>query len=183
MIQESLVEGYAQAMFEVAVDKGDTGDIEKDLDGIKQLLSTNKKFRSILYHPSITKTDKKDIVDKVIVSQCSSKWIKNLLFVLIDKRRERILDYLPDVYKGVAGKIRGIVPVIVQTAIPLTEDRLTKLKKNLEKLTKKKVDIKTEINKDIIGGMIIRIENKIIDGSVTNHLKNLKKSLLKTAFA
>ncbi len=183
MIQESLVEGYAQAMFEVAVDKGDTGDIEKDLDGIKQLLSTNKKFRGILYHPSITKTDKKDIVDKVIVSQCSSRWIKNLLCVLIDKRRERILDYLPDVYKGVAGRIREIVPVKVQTVIPLTEDKLVKMKKNLEKLTKKKVEIETEVNKDIIGGMIIRIENKIIDGSITNHLKNLKKSLLKTAFA
>ena len=75
------------------------------------------------------------------------------------------------------------MPVIVQTAIPLTEDRLVKLTKKLEKLTKKKVDIETEINKDIIGGMIIRIENKIIDGSITNHLKNLKKSLLKTAFA
>ncbi len=183
MIQESLIEGYALALFEVADKKGDTGDIEKDMDGIKQLLSTNKEFRSILYHPSITKTDKKDIVDKVIVSQCSSKWVKNILFVLIDKRRERILDYLPDAYKSVAGKIRGIVPVIVQTAIPLTEDRLVKLKRKLEKLTKKKVEIETEVNKDIIGGMIIRIENKIIDGSITNHLKNLKKSLLKTAFA
>ena len=183
MIQESLVEGYAQALFEVAVEKGDTGDIEKDMDGVKELLSANKEFRSILYHPSITKTDKKDIVDKVIVSQCSSKWVKNLLCVLIDKRRERILDYLPDAYKGVAGRIRGVVPVKVQTAIPLTEDRLGKLKKNLEKLTNKKVEIETEVNKDIIGGMIIRIENKIIDGSITNHLKNLKKSLLKTAFA
>ena len=183
MIQKSLIEGYSLALYEVAVKHGDTGDIEKDLDGIKQLLSTNKEFRSILYHPAITKAEKKDIVDKTIASQCSSKWVKNLLSVLIDKRRERVLDYLPDVYKGVAGKIRGIVPVIVQTAIPLTEDRLTKLKKNLEKLTKKKVNIETEINKDIIGGMIIRIENKIIDGSITNHLKNLKKSLLKTAFA
>jgi F-type H+-transporting ATPase subunit delta len=183
LIQESLVEGYAQALFEVAVEKGDTGDIEKDMDGVKELLSTNKKFRSILYHPSITKTDKKDIVDKVIVSQCSSKWVKNLLCVLIDKRRERILDYLPDAYKGVAGRIRGVVPVKIQTAIALNEERLGKLKKNLEKLTKKKVEIETEINKDIIGGMIIRIENKIIDGSITNHLKNLKKSLLKTAFA
>jgi F-type H+-transporting ATPase subunit delta len=183
LIQESLIEGYAQALFEVAVKKGDTGDIEKDLDGIKQLLSTNKEFRSILYHPAITKTDKKDIVDKVIVSQCSSKWVKNLLCVLIDKRRERILDYLPDIYKAVAGRIRGIVPVIVQTAIPLTDDRLVSLKKKLEKLTKKKVEIETVVNKDIIGGMIIRIENKIIDGSIVNHLKNLKKSLLKTAFA
>ena len=50
------------------------------------------------------------------MSQCSSKWVKNLLCVLIDKRRERILDYLPDVYKSVAGKIRGIVPVIVSNS-------------------------------------------------------------------
>ena len=53
------------------------------------------------------------------------------------------------------------------------------MKKNLEKLTKKKVDIETEINKDIIGGMIIRIENKIIDGSITNHLKKSKKEFVK----
>ncbi len=182
-MQKGLIEGYSHALYEVAVKHDDTGEIEKDLDGIKQMLSTNKEFRSILYHPTIAKTEKKDIVGRVIVPQCSSKWVKNLLNMLIDRRREKILDYLPDVYKIVAGKIRGVVPVTVQTAIPLTEDRLAKLKKNLEKLTKKKVDIETEINKDIIGGMIIRIENKIIDGSITNHLKNLKKSLLKTAFA
>jgi F-type H+-transporting ATPase subunit delta len=183
LIEESLVEGYAKALFEVAVEKGDTGDIEKDLDGIKKLLGKNKKFRDILYHPSIIKSDKKDLIDKVIVPECSSKWVKNLLFLLVDKRRERMLDNLPDVFKGVAGKIRGVIPVKIQTAIALNEERLGKLKKNLEKLTKKKVEIETEINKDIIGGMIIRIENKIIDGSITNHLKNLKKSLLKTAFA
>jgi F0F1-type ATP synthase delta subunit len=45
------------------------------------------------------------------------------------------------------------------------------------------VEIETIVDKEIIGGMIIRIENKIIDGSITNHLKNLKKCLLKTAFA
>ncbi len=183
MIQESLVEGYAKALFEVAVDKGDTGDIEKDLDGIKELFGSNNKFRDILYHPSIAKTDKKEIINKAIVPQCSSKWVKNLLFLLIDKRRERVLDYLPDIYKTVAGRIRGVVPVKVQTAIPLTEEKRAKLQNNLEKLTKKKVEIETVVDQEIIGGMIIRIENKIIDGSITNHLKNLKKCLLETAFA
>ena len=183
MKEERLAIGYAQALFEVVVDKGDTGDIEKDLEGIKQLLRTNKEFRDIIYHPSIIKTDKKDIIDKIIAPQCSSKWLKNLLYILVDKRRERILDYLPDVFKTVAGRIRGAMPIKVQTAIPLTEDKLIKLQNNLEKLTKKKVEIETEVNKDIIGGMIIRMENKIIDGSITNHLKNLKKNLLKTAFA
>ncbi|MDR4504998.1 MAG: ATP synthase F1 subunit delta [Candidatus Scalindua sp.] len=183
MIEESLVQGYAKALFEVAVDKGDTGDIEKDLDCIKELLVNNKRFCEILYHPSIVKADKKEIINRVIVPLCSSKWVKNLLFLLIDKRRERILVYIPDIYKKVAARIRGVVSVKVQTAIPLSEERLAELHKNLEKLTKKKVEIEAEVTKEILGGMIIRIENKIIDGSITNHLKNLKKSLLKTTFA
>lgn len=183
MIEESLATGYAQALFEVADKRGGVDDIEKDMDGIKNLLRTNRKFRDILYHPSITKTEKKDLIDKIIAPQCSSKWVKNLLYILVDKRRERMLDYLPDVFKGVARRIRGVVSVKVQTVFPLTETRLDKLKENLEKLTKKKVELETEVNKKIIGGMVIRIENQIIDGSVVNHLKNLKKNLLKTALA
>ena len=183
MIEESLATGYAQALFEVASQRGGADDIENDLEGIKKLLETNREFRDILYHPSITKTDKKDIINKTIGRQCSSKWVRNLLYILIDKRREKILDFLPDVFKGVAGQIRGVVSVKVQTAFPLTGTRRVKLKENIEKLTKKKVELETEVNKEIIGGMIIRIENKIIDGSITNHLKNLKKNLLKTAFA
>jgi len=183
LIEESLATGYAQALFEVAEKRGGADDIEKDLDGIKDLLGTNRKFRDILYHPSITRTEKKDIIRKIIAPQCSSKWVKNLLYILVDKRRERMLDFLPDVFKGVARRIRGVISVKVQTVFPLTETRLDKLKGNLEKLTKKKVELETEINKEIIGGMVIRIENKIIDGSVVNHLKNLKKNLLKTALA
>ena len=183
MTEESLATGYAQALFEVASERGGADDIENDLEGIKKLLETNREFRDILYHPSITKTDKKDIINKTIGRQCSSKWVRNLLYILIDKRREKILDFLPDVFKGVAGQIRGVVSVKVQTAFPLTGTRRVKLKENIEKLTKKKVELETEINKEIIGGMIIRIENNIIDGSITNHLKNLKKNLLKTAFA
>ena len=183
MIEESLATGYAQALFEVAEKRGGADDVEKDLDGIKDLLETNRKFRDILYHPSITRTEKKGLIDKIIAPQCSSKWVKNLLYILVDKRRERMLDFLPDVFKGVARRIRGVISVKVQTVFPLTESRLDKLKGNLEKLTKKKVELETEINKEIIGGMVIRIENKIIDGSVVNHLKNLKKNLLKTALA
>jgi F0F1-type ATP synthase delta subunit len=59
LIEESVVVGYAQALFEVADENGVAGDVEKDLEGIKELLRTNKKFRAVLYHPAITKTEKK----------------------------------------------------------------------------------------------------------------------------
>ncbi len=178
MIKKSIAMGYAQALFEVADEKGVADDVEKDLEGITELLRTNKKFHDILYHPSIIKDAKKDIINKTIGPQCS-KWVKNLLFILIDKRRERILDSLADMFKEVAGQVRGVTHIKVQTAFPLTDSRLSRLKENLEKLAKKEVELETEINKDIIGGMVIRMGNKIIDGSVINHLKNLKKNLSK----
>lgn len=180
MIEKSVVVGYAQALFEVANENGVADEVEKDLEGIKELLETNKDFRDILYHPAITKDAKKDIINKTIGLQCS-KWVKNLLFILIDKRREKMLDYLADVFKEVAGRIRGVMCVKIQTAVPLTDSKLDRLKESLEKLMKKKVELETEINKDIIGGMIINMGNKIIDGSTLNRLRNLKKKLLKVA--
>ncbi len=182
MIKKSIAMGYAQALFEVADENGVADEVEKDLESITGLLRTNKKFRDILYHPSIIKDAKKDIINKTIGPQCS-KWVKNLLFILIDKRRERILDSLADMFKEVVGQVRGVTHIKVQTAFPLTDSRLSRLKENLEKLAKKKVELETEINKDIIGGMVIRIGNKIIDGSVINHLKNLKKNLSKITLA
>ncbi len=178
MIKKSIAMGYAQALFEVASEKGVADEVEKDLEGITELLRTNKKFHDILYHPSIIKDAKKDIINKTIGPQCS-KWVKNLLFILIDKRRERILDSLADMFKEVVGRVRGVTHIKVQTAFPLTDSRLGRLKENLEKLAKKEVELETEINKDIIGGMVIKMGNKIIDGSVINHLKNLKKNLSK----
>ncbi len=178
MIEKSIVVGYAQALFEVANEKGAAEEVEIDLDGIKEILRTNKTFRDILYHPSITKIDKKGIIDKTFGPQCS-RWVKSLLFILIDKKRERVLDSLTDMFKVVAGQVRGLAHITVQTAFPLDESRLNKLKENLEKLKKKSVELETVVNKDIIGGMVIKIGNRIIDGSVLNRLRNLKKNLLK----
>ncbi len=180
MIENSLLTGYAQALYEVASKKGVADEVEKDMKSIKTLLKKNEKFRDVLYHPSVTKSDKKKIIDKTIGPQCS-KWVKNLLFVLIDKRRERLLDSLSDMFTAVASKIKGIEHVKVQTAIALTDTKREELKKSLEKLTKKEVRLEVKVDKSIIGGMIISMGNRIIDGSVTNHLKNLKKELLKVA--
>lgn len=180
MREDSVVIGYAQALYAVASEKGVADEVEKDMQGIKELLGKNKKFRAILYHPSIAKSDKKNIINKTIGPKCS-KWVKNLLFVLIDKRREKLLDHLTDMFMVVSARIKGIENIKIQTAIPLTDAKRDKLKKNLEKLTKKKVKLEMEVNKKIIGGMVIKIGNKIIDGSVVNHLTNLKKSLLKVA--
>ena len=66
MIEKSVIVGYAQALFEVANEKGVADEVEKDLEGIKELLEANKEFRDILYHPSIIKDAKKDIINKTI---------------------------------------------------------------------------------------------------------------------
>lgn len=181
MIEETVVIGYAQALFELADSKDSVEEVQQDLDGIKELLKI-EKFRSVLYHPSITKDKKKGLINNTIGPQCS-KLVKNLIFILIDRRKEKFLDYLTDIFKEVSRQARGISLVKVQTVVPLSDEKLKKLKENLGKLIKRKIDLETEINESLIGGMVIKIGNKIIDGSIVSHLRNLKNNLLRTTLA
>lgn len=181
MIEETVVIGYAQALFDLANEKGSIDEVQQDLDGIKELLKM-EKFRKVLYHPSIAKDSKKRLINNTIGPQCS-RLFKNLLFLLIDRRKEKMLDFLTVKFKEVSRRVKGISLIKIQTAIPLSEEKLGKLKANLEKLTKMKVDLETEINKGLIGGMVIKMGNKIIDGSIATHLNNLRQSLSKTTLA
>jgi F-type H+-transporting ATPase subunit delta len=106
--------------------------------------------------------------------------IKKFLFVLIDKRRERLLSLLLNSYRSVIRQAKGIILADVQSTIRLTDDNIVKLKKTLEKLTGKEIEIRTSVNPKILGGLIIRIGDKLIDGSVRNRLLKLKKNLLQT---
>ncbi len=102
----------------------------------------------------------------------------NFLNLLVDRRREGIIEFIPEVYKPAVDDKRGVIKAKVQTVISLTGERLDNFKKKLKKLTGKTVEVDVVQNPEILGGMIIQIGNTMIDGSVASRLKNLKTRLL-----
>ena len=177
MIKRSVVTGYAQALYDLAKKEGVVEQVEQELESIDSLLKECLDLRKLMYHPGLPPKDKKRLAGEVFVKE-GMPLVKKFLFVVIDKRRERLLDSILDSYKSVVRNVKGIVLAELQSAKELTEENVSALKTKLEKVTGKRVEIKTSVNAKILGGVIIRFGDKLIDGSVRNRLYKLKRKLM-----
>ena len=168
---------FVDALLDVAKKKGTFEQVEKDLDLVCNVITKFDNFRKILFHPSVTRDEKKKLIKKVF-GEAVSDLTRNFLNLLVDRRNEGILEFIPEVYKGVVDEKKGVLKAKVHTVIPLTGERLNTLKKRLDKLTGKMVEIEAVQDSNILGGMVIQIGNRMVDGSVASRLKNLKTRLM-----
>ncbi|OHB97291.1 MAG: ATP synthase F1 subunit delta [Planctomycetes bacterium RIFCSPHIGHO2_12_39_6] len=177
MLDKSVAITFISALVEVASKKGMFEQIEKDLELVSDVITRHAKLKTVLFHPSITRDEKKNLIKKVF-GESVSKLMKNFLYILVDRRKEEILELVPEVYKEVLREKKGIVKARVQTAVPLSGERLNEFEKRLNKLIGKNVELEIVHSPEILGGMIVQVGNTMIDGSVVSRLKNLKTRLL-----
>ncbi|MCF6157445.1 MAG: ATP synthase F1 subunit delta [wastewater metagenome] len=177
MLDKSVAITFVNALLDVASKRGEFERIEKDLDLVSDVITRHDNLKKVLFHPTISRDDKKDLI-KDVFGEPVSDLMRNFLYLLIDRRKERVLEFISEIYKEAIDEKKGIVKVRVQTVIPLTGERLDNFKKQLHKITGRTPEIEIVRNPDILGGMIVQIGNNLIDGSVANRLQNLKNKLL-----
>lgn len=177
MLKKTVAMGYIQALFETAKAQNRFQETEKDLEKVAQFLKENQDLKKILLHPAIPKGKKIQIIDSLLSPQVNPL-VRNFLRLVVDKRRGEVLELLEDVYKPVADHVGGIIRATVQTVIPLTGERIVRLKDTLERHSKKKVELTTELKPELLGGVVVRIGNKVIDGSISSRLENLRRRLV-----
>lgn len=182
MKEKTVAIGYVQALFEIAKAQNAFPQTTQDLEKVVELLRENEELRKVLLHPAIPRERKAQLVDSLLAPHLSPL-VRNFLRLIIDKRREKILEFIMYEYKSIADLLGGAARATIQAAIPLSESQLSRIREVLERLSGKEVEIRTEINPKILGGVIIRIGNKIIDGSITSRLKNLRRRLVELRVA
>lgn len=177
MIERTVVKRYTVALLEIAVDQGIVDQIEKELEWVDNLIKNNRKIVVFFTNPIIPGEKKKKLIDKVIVPGVCTL-LKNFFYLLVDRKRTGILFFLLEEYKKRVNKLKGVVKADVETAIPLSSEKLGHLRKRLEGILKKKIKIETKVIPSIIGGIKVTVDSKVIDMTIVNRLKNLKESLL-----
>lgn len=168
---------YAQALFEVASEKNNLDAIEEDLKGILSVIEKEKELQRVLYHPQVTAEKKKELINKIFEAKIS-KEVQNFLNLIIDKHRETYLSEIVAEFTKMANVARNIVDGEVVSAIKLDESYKEELVKVLNRLAGKDVKPKYKVDPSLLGGMVIRIGDKVIDGSVKNKLKTLRQHLV-----
>ncbi|MCR4292627.1 MAG: ATP synthase F1 subunit delta [Candidatus Kuenenia sp.] len=177
MLDKSVAVTFVNALLEAAADKDLLEQVEKDLDLLSDTLARQEGFKKMLLHPSITRKEKKDTI-KAVFGEYVSGLMINFLYLLVDRRREALLDVIPDVYRKVVDKKKGVIRAKIQAAIPIVGERLENLRAVITKLTGKIVEVEVVENPQILGGLVVEIENKMIDGSVLSRLRNLRSKLM-----
>jgi len=179
MLGNQLATKYAKAIYELAAESHMLDKVETQLRLVESTLNTYSDLSTLIYHPRVLAQAKKETLTKIFGQDLTDIVLKFLL-LLVDKRRETVLPAIIREYVILANEARNIVEAEVTTTIPLDSHQQTALINKLSLVTGKTIVLKTQINKAIIGGIIVQIGDKLIDGSITRQLQMLRNTLLNT---
>lgn len=176
MLKNKTTERYAKALFDLAVEKKQLESFSNELQEIIGLLADYPDLAKIFYHPQIQENDKKQLMRRLLKTTVSPL-ILNFLMLIIDKGREPFLKEIVLYFQRLAREARGILEVQVYTPLELSLENQTKLISKLGELTGNEVELKIYKDPALIGGLKLRIGDKIIDGSIQRHLESIKENL------
>jgi F-type H+-transporting ATPase subunit delta len=173
-LASSAAKRYAQAVFSLARERGTFDQWERDLLRLNSLVADSRAL-TYLTSPKVSEPEKLSLLDKVL--EDAQPEARNLARLLLERRRIRIIpDFLRSFHESVL-EARGIAVAEVTTAVPLDAEAESMVRNRLTELIGKKIELRSHVDPAIIGGLIARVGDSLIDGSVSSRLRRLHERL------
>lgn len=169
---------YSKALVKLAKDDNELNEIYSNLILVSETIESCNELQIFLSHPSISKEEKKEVL-KEIFSQQISQNVLNFLYILMDRNRVFALNAIIHSLKALIDEKYNLVTIKAISAVEISEELKQKLKGKLESIYQKEIQLETSTDENLIAGMVLKIGDKIIDGSVKSKLDNMKKELIK----
>lgn len=169
---------YARAMFEVASAQGVVDRVKEELFALAQVLTSSSQLEQWLVHPEVTGEQKKKAFQPVLREM--QEITGNLVLLLIDRHRENELPAIAAIYKRLADEASGTADAEVITATPLSDAEQKQVATVFEKIVGKTIRITHRMDPEILGGVIVRIDDRLYDGSLKTKLHRFQRTLAAT---
>lgn len=170
---------YAKAFFLLAQEKNRLETLKTDIEKVLDTYTHSVEFVHLLESPVISTSKKAELLTQIFKSEVNSVTLNFLLLTLQNNREE----YIPGICRNFLELIRKDQNIKLATLITATDietKTIGKIKSLLEKELKATVELTSQIDPEIIGGLILRIDDKQYDASITTQLKKIKQELLET---
>jgi len=168
---------YALALFQIAKEKQSIDQFEEELRVVKQVFVDNSELLQVLSHPKVSLDNKKALIKEAFSSLTTE--ILNTLFLLVERHRIEIVTELADRFVELANEEQGTQDAKVYSVRPLKDEELKALSDVFaKKIGKQSLRLENIIDKSLIGGIKIRIGNRIYDGSVSGKLERIERQLV-----
>lgn len=169
----SISSRYAKAFYEIAEEKKVLEKISGDIRLIHNTLRDSKELRAVLQNPIISEEKKHSIIKELFTEKIDSS-TQGFLDFVINKNREELLFGITKRFLELFDEHAGIVNADVTSAIELDERQKINIKKKLEDYTDKQVRLSFSLDKNLIGGFIVKIQDTVVDASIRHQLQLLK---------
>ncbi|MEW6183133.1 MAG: F0F1 ATP synthase subunit delta [Bacillota bacterium] len=176
MLKGAVAERYSRALFEIAQKENLLDKIEQELSDIMDTLDASQDLRRVVFHPQVPTSVKKDIVKEVFGAEVEP-YTLNFINVIMDARREIFLKDVVGEYTRLVNETRNVVEVEITSAVEVQSADKDELVKALGKVTGKDVKVGYQVEPEILGGLVVRIGNRVIDSSVARQLQRLKEQV------
>lgn len=167
---------YAEALFQIGEEEELTDMLYQELSEIVNLIKVNQDLFSILKSPVISKKEKISLIDNIFEDKININ-IKNFLKILIEQDRISFISDISDSYKELLNEKNNILEGFVISAIPMKKEEIKELEEKLSEKYNKNVTLENKVDKSILGGVLVRLGNEEIDGTVKTRLDKMKEQL------
>lgn len=165
---------YGTALFMVACEKNSKKEFGQALEEVKQIFLENKEYLDFLVSPSVSISERLSSIEAAFANRVPQD-VLSYLMLLCEKGRMVCFYESVDEYKALLNASERISNATVTSAVELSEEEKQKLIKKLEDICKGKVNVEYFIDSSLLGGVVINLEGKIMDGSLRHRLRDIKE--------
>ena len=176
---EEIAEVYARALFQAAKENDVLDRVHDELGEIANALEENDELKMFFFSPSFSAEEKKDAVDKV-VSGADPRTV-NFLKLLAERHRMPVLFRIRRDFDELWAEERKLLSVSVTSAVQLDDKLVKDIGKRIEEQTGRDVELSSQVDPYVLGGLVVRVGNMVLDASIRNRLEQLRKQVARAA--
>jgi F-type H+-transporting ATPase subunit delta len=172
---EEIAAVYARSLFEVAKEQGKLDEIREQLGQIADAVAESRELQTFFFSPYFSTQEKEEGLEKAVTD--ADPTLMNLLRLLIENHRMPVVFRLRRAYDDRWQEENRLLPVEVTSAVDLDEDTVRQIGDRIAEQTDRKVQLSARVEPDILGGIVVRVGNTVLDASVRNRLEQLRRQV------
>jgi F-type H+-transporting ATPase subunit delta len=176
---EEIAEVYARSLFEVAKEQDNLDTVREQLGQVADAMGENRDLQVFFFSPYFSTDEKKDGLATLL--EGADDTVANFLALLIEKHRTPALFRIRQRFEALWQKENKVLPVHVTSAIELSDETVRSIGDRIGERTGRRVELRSDVDPDILGGLVLRVGNNVLDASIRNRLENLRKQVARGA--
>ena len=172
---EEIARVYARSLFEVAIEAGRIDVVKEQLGQFADALDGNRELSVFFFSPYFSTTEKKDGLTGMLDG--ADPIVQNFLELLVEKHRMPAVFRLRREYDRLWGEENKLLPVQITSAVELDPATIERIGREIGEQTGRKVELVYSVDPDVLGGIVLRVGNSILDASIRTRLENLRKQV------